>query len=45
MLMPGGLPTMHSMLPAMIVLILPSFLVCAAIAAAAYRRRDKSAGE
>jgi hypothetical protein len=43
--MPGGLPSMHSMLPAMIVLIVPSFLVCAVIATAAYRRRDKSAGE
>jgi hypothetical protein len=37
--MPGGLPTMHSMLPAMIMLIVPSFLVCTAIAIAAYRKR------
>jgi len=43
--MPGMLPTVHSMLPAMIVLIVPSFVVCAVIATAAYRRRDKSAGE
>jgi hypothetical protein len=45
MQMPGMLPTVHSMLPAMIVLIVPSFLVCAVIATAAYRRRDKSAGD
>jgi len=39
MSMPGMLPTVHSMLPAMVVLIVPSFLVCTAIAIAAYRKR------
>jgi len=39
------LPTMHTMLPAMIVLIVPAFVVCAVITTMAYRRRDKSAGE
>jgi hypothetical protein len=43
--MPGMLPTVHTMLPAMIVLIVPAFVVCAVIATMAYRRRDKSAGE
>jgi hypothetical protein len=43
--MPGMLPTVHSMLPAMAVMVLPAFFVCAGIAAMAYRRRDKSAGE
>jgi len=35
----GMLPSVHSMLPAMVVLIIPSFLVCSAIAVAAYRKR------
>ena len=43
--MPGVLPTMHTMLPAMIVLIVPAFVLCAVIATVAYRRRNKSAGE
>jgi hypothetical protein len=34
------LPTVHSMLPAMLVLIVPAFLVCAVITLAAYRKRD-----
>jgi hypothetical protein len=33
------LPSVHAMLPAMVVLIVPSFLVCTAIAVAAYRKR------
>jgi len=34
------LPSVHSMLPAMIVVALPAFLICATIAVAAYRKRN-----
>jgi len=34
------LPNVHTMLPAMLVLIVPAFLVCAGITVAAYRRRN-----
>jgi hypothetical protein len=40
--MPMALPTVHSMLPAMIVMVVPAFLVCAGIAYLAYRRRHQS---
>lgn len=43
--MPNMLPTVHSMLPAMVVMVLPAFFVCVGITLLAYRRRDKSAGE
>jgi hypothetical protein len=41
--MPGMLPTVHSMMPAMLVLIVPAFVVCVVITAAAWRRRGDSA--
>jgi hypothetical protein len=34
------LPTVHSMMPAMLVLIVPAFLVCVGITYVAFRRRD-----
>jgi hypothetical protein len=39
------LPSVHSMLPAMVIVALPAFLICVGIAIMAFRRRDKSAGE
>jgi hypothetical protein len=38
--MPEMLPTVHSMLPAMAVMALPAFLICATIAIIAYRKRN-----
>lgn len=39
------LPSVHMMLPAMAIMVVPAFLVCVGIAVMAYRRRNKSAGE
>ncbi|HEY7683714.1 MAG TPA: hypothetical protein VH879_13800 [Gemmatimonadales bacterium] len=39
------LPSVHMMLPAMIIMVVPAFLVCTGIAVMAYRRRNKAAGE
>lgn len=36
---------MHAMKGGMLILVLPSFFVCAGITWMAYRRRDKFAGE
>jgi hypothetical protein len=43
--MPMGLPSVHAMLPAMVIMVIPAFVVCAGIAVMAYRRRDKSPEE
>jgi hypothetical protein len=43
--MPMGLPSVHAMLPAMVILVIPAFAVCAGIAVMAYRRRDESSAE
>ena len=43
--MPMGLPSVHAMLPAMVIMVIPAFFVCAGIAVMAYRRRDKSSEE
>jgi hypothetical protein len=37
--------SMHAMLSGMLIMVVPSFFVCAGIAMMAYRRRNKSAGE
>ena len=39
------LPSVHAMLPAMVILALPAFGVCVGFTVMAYRRRNKSAGE
>jgi hypothetical protein len=39
------LPSVHSMLPAMVIMVVPSFFVCAGIAWLAWRKRDQSGGE
>lgn len=38
--MPGMLPNVHTMLPSMLVLIVPAFVVCVGITVVAYRRRN-----
>ena len=35
------LPSVHSMLPAMLVVALPAFLICLGITVMAYRRRSR----
>ena len=39
--MPGSV---HAMLSAMVIMVLPALLICIGIAIMAYRRRDKFAG-
>lgn len=39
------LPSVHAMLPAMLIVVVPAFLICVGISVMAYRRRDKSGGE
>ena len=43
--MPMTLPSVHAMLPAMIVMVVPAFLVCAGMAVLAYRRRNPSSND
>jgi hypothetical protein len=39
--MPMALPSVHSMLPAMVIMAVPAFLICAGITLMAYRRRSR----
>ncbi len=41
MQMPMALPTIHSMLPAMVIIALPAFLICAGVTFMVYRRRPR----